>query len=562
MTTFTGPPVETEEGIGALTFGGFLDELAERYADRPAHLWAPADGPRVTWTYRQLREHARSVAKALVATGATRGTRVAVLMANRPEWIASVWGAAMAGGVAVPFNTFAEARELDHLLRHSDVAVVLTQSSLLRHHYVDDLFELCPEVRAGAPGRIDADAYPFLRRIVVLDAGTGPASADIEGAVQLWEDFLDEGVAVPDAVIDRLIEETVPAEDGIIIYSSGSTSLPKGVLHRHRGPMLQCWRHAHREQFSPEDRVFTGLPFFWTAGFAAALGATLASGACLVTASSFEPHHVLRVIEEERITIVQGPANQDVELRTAQERDCRDLSSIRRDLYRLTGGPAPDDAARPASRAAYGSSETFTSATAVPEHAPVVERATSGRLIAGSSMRILDRESGAFLGPDEEGEILVKGLTMMRGYVKVPPEDTFDEDGYFHTGDLGWFDDAGLLHFTGRLTNMIRTSGANVSPVEVELVLMGHPDIHRAVVVGVPDDVAGELVLACVVPRDGAKLSEDEVRGRLRGSLSSYKIPRRVLVFASEDELPRTGGNKFNIPAMSALAAELIAAGH
>jgi acyl-CoA synthetase (AMP-forming)/AMP-acid ligase II len=307
--------------------------------------------------------------------------------------------------------------------------------------------------------------------------------------------------------------------------------------------------------------VLTGLPFFWTAGFAAALGATLASGACLVTGSSFDPRHVLRLIEEERITIVQGPANHDVELRTAQERDHRDLSSVRRDVYRLTGEPAPDGAVRPASRAAYGSSETFTSATAVPEHAPVAERATSGRLIAGSSMRIADRESGALLGPGQEGEVLVKGLTMMRGYVKVPPEDTFDEDGYFHTGDLGWFDETGLLHFTGRLTNMIRTSGANVSPIEVELVLMRHPDIHRAVVVGVPDEVAGELVLACVVPRDGAKLSEDEVRGRLRCSLSSYKIPRRVLVFSSEDELPRTGGNKFNIPAVSALAAELIAAG-
>lgn len=557
MTTFTGPSPENEPGVGALTFGGFLNELAERYGERPAYTWVSDDEPRVVWTYRDLRDRARAVAKALVAAGATRGTRVAVLMATRPEWVAGVWGATMAGGVAVLFNTFAEPRELDHLLQHSDAAVVLTQTSLLRHRYVDDLLELCPDARTGEPSRVRSDTYPFLQRIVALDAD----DRELKGAVQTWDAFLADGAGVPDEVIDAVVRETVPTEDGVIIYSSGSTSLPKGVLHRHRGPMLQCWRHAHREQFSPDDRVFSGLPFFWTAGFAAVLGATLASGACVVTGSYFDADHALRIIEEERVTIVQGPENQDVELRTVQDRERRDLSSVRRDVYRLTGEPSPNGAPRPATRAAYGSSETFTSATAVPEDAPVEHRATSGWLIAGSSMRIVDPETGASLGVGEEGEILVKGLTLMRGYVKVAPEDTFDDEGYFHTGDLGWFDDLGRLHWTGRLTNMIKTSGANVAPLEVEQLLLAHPDIHRAVVVGVPDPVAGQIVVACVVPRSGAELIEDEVRAHLRGSLSSFKIPRRILFFAAESDLPRSGGNKFNIPAVRALATDRLTAG-
>jgi fatty-acyl-CoA synthase len=557
MTVFTGPPAQGEPGIGALTFGGFLDEVAARFGDRPAYVWSPEGGERIEWTYRELRAQARAVAKAHVAAGTSRGTRTAVLMATRPEWIAAVWGAAIAGGVAVLFNTFAEARELDHLLRHSDAALVLTQNTLLRHRYVDDLLDLCPEIRTADPGHLASGTYPFLRRVVALDADEG----EVKGALQTWQAFLAQGIDVPDEVIDNIVQETTPTDDGVVIYSSGTTSLPKGVLHRHRAPMLQCWRHAHREQFTPEDRVLTGLPFFWTAGFAAALGATLASGACLVTAASFDADHVLQVIEEERVTIVQGPENQDVELRAAQLRDPRDLTSVRRDVYRLTGEPPPDRAPRPASRAAYGSSETFTSATALSEAAPVEQRATSGRLIAGSSIRIVDRECGDLLGPGEEGEILVRGLTLMRGYVKVSPEDTFDDDGYFHTGDLGWIDDDGLLHFTGRIKNMIKTSGANVAPLEVEQLLLRHPDIHRAVVVGVPDPVAGEIVVACVVPCAGASLTPDLVRQHLRSTLSSFKIPRHVLLFSSEDELPRTGSDKFNLPAVRALAAELLTSG-
>ena len=554
MTTYSGPPLETEEGIGPLTFGGFLEDLARRFGERPAYVWLPANGLRVEWSYAYLHDQARAVAKALVAGGVTRGTRVAVLMATRPEWVAAVWGSAMAGGVAVLFNTFAEPRELDHLLRHSDASVVLTQTSLLRHHYVDDLLELCPEALTGDPGRIASTSYPFLRRVVALDAD----AVEIKGAVQTWDGFLGAGDSVPDEVLDGVLRETHPEEDGIIIYSSGTTSLPKGVLHRHRAPLLQCWRHARREGFMSDDRVYTGLPFFWTAGFAAAMGATLASGACLVTGSHFEADHVLDIIERERITILQGPAHQDAELAAAHARHRRDVSSIRREVHRITGEPPPVGWTRPSSRSAYGSSETFTSLTATAESAQFAERATWGRLTAGARMRFLDPASGQSVGAGEEGEIVLKGPTLMRGYVKVPPEDVFDEDGYFRTGDLGWIDDEGLLHFTGRVKNMIKTSGANVAPLEVELLLMQHPSIHRAVVVGVPDDVVGEIVVACVVPRAGHRLTEDDTRAHLRGSLSSFKIPRHVLFFESEDALPRTGSDKFNVPAVQALAADLL----
>src|SRR4029077_21249792 len=139
----------------------------------------------------------------------------------------------------------------------------------------------------------------FLRHIVAIDA-------EAEGAVEAWPDFVSGGATVPNEVLDAVVPATVTVEDGIIIYSSGTTSLPKGVLHRHRAPMLQSWRHAYREQFGPEDRVLCGLPWFWTAGFAAVLGATLASGGTVIVSDSFSAAHAIKLIEQERVTCVQA----------------------------------------------------------------------------------------------------------------------------------------------------------------------------------------------------------------------------------------------------------------
>jgi fatty-acyl-CoA synthase len=548
MTTFHGPSPQNEPAIGPLTFGGFLNDLESRYSDRVAIVHAPAGGQRVAWTYRDLHEQSRAVAKALIAAGATRGTRVAVLMGNRPEWVAAVWGAAMAGGVAVLFNTFNTARELDYVLRHSDTTIVLTQRALLSHRFVEDILDLCPEARTAAPGGIFSAAYPFLRRIVAIDA-------EAHGAVDPWPDFVSGGALVPDEVLDSVVAATVPTEDGIIIYSSGTTSLPKGVLHRHRAPMLQCWRHAYREQFTPDDRVLCGLPWFWTAGFAAVLGATLASGGALIVDEHFDAGHAIRLIEQERVTCVQALPNQAQEIQAIVQQGRYDLSSIRRQLYRLTGEAAPNGEPRPADYASYGSSETFTSATALPDDAPAEEKSTYGRMIAGSSMRFLEPATGEPLGPGQEGEIALKGLTLMRGYVKVPPEDVFDDEGYFHTGDLGFFDEKGLLHWTGRITSMIKTSGANVAPVEVEEVLDSHPDVKRAAVIGVPDPVAGELVIGCVVLCRGATVDEMALREHTRAGLSSYKVPRRILFF-DEEEVEFTASEKVNLSTLRDLVAK------
>ena len=204
-------------------------------------------------------------------------------------------------------------------------------------------------------------------------------------------------------------------------------------------------------------------------------------------------------------------------------------------------------------------SETFTLVASAPVDAEreVVED-SHGYLLPGNAMRVLDPDTRELLGPGQEGELLVKGTTLMRGYLGLPPEACFDTDGFFHTGDTGYVDARGLLHWTGRATELIKTGGANVSPVELETVLAKHPGLLAAAVVGLPDPLLGEVVVACVAPRPGTEVDEDGVRAFVREHLSSFKVPRRVLLFDAS-ELPTTGTDKVQHAELRALAAARVA---
>jgi acyl-CoA synthetase (AMP-forming)/AMP-acid ligase II len=210
-------------------------------------------------------------------------------------------------------------------------------------------------------------------------------------------------------------------------------------------------------------------------------------------------------------------------------------------------------------RAAFGLTETFTIITSTPADAPaeIRDRAT-GRILPGNAIRIVDPATGEALPSGAQGEIAVAGASLMKGYVKVPREQTFDADGFFRTGDAGWMDEAGELHWTGRTSDMIKTGGANVSPVEIEMELLHHPALIAAGAVGVPHPTLGQIVVVVAVPQEGAAVDEEDVRGFLRGRLASYKIPRRV-VFVREAELTLTGNQKIKPEDLRVLAAARLA---
>jgi acyl-CoA synthetase (AMP-forming)/AMP-acid ligase II len=529
------------------TLGRLIEDVTRRHAARQAIACA---GESIS--YRELRVRIRALARALVAHGVGKGVRVAVLMTNRPEFVVAVYAIAMAGGVVVPIHSVATARERSRMLAHSDAALLLVQPEFGRQRYLDELLDAHPALRDAVPGRIGVAALPGLRRIVAL-AAHSPAKG-----VQAWPEFLAAGGEISDELLDAIAAQVDPSDDALIVYTSGSTGEPKGVVHRHRAVALQQWRARVFYGVAEDERVWSVYPLFWSAGFVYFLG-VLAAGACMVIEERMQPEATLALLEAERVTMLASSNSTIAPLADHPDAARRDLSSIRH----LPTGVALRRHLRVAEQSwgpmlSWGQTETCTIATyAIPgADEPAVP---GGYPLPGTLVRIVDPQTGAELPDGETGEIMLKGPQIMRGYHKRPPEAGFDANGFLRSGDCGYIGARGRVHFTGRLVNMIKTRGANVSPLEVENALARRAGVRAAHVVGIPDPAVGEAVIACVVCDDAEPVSEAEILEWLRRELASYKVPRRI-VFLRQDEVPLTASNKVQLAQLRELAAARLSA--
>jgi acyl-CoA synthetase (AMP-forming)/AMP-acid ligase II len=508
--------------------------------------------------YSDLAIEARALARGLVGAGVVKGTHVGLLVANRPEWAIGAFAAGMIGAVLVPISTMATPAERDYVLRHADVSVLLLQRSLRSRDFLEELFYAHPELADGSPGRLLCPALPQLRRLACL------GNEWSRGGAESWLALLESGADVPDSLLDAAIAEVSPADDGVLIYTSGTTAHPKGVMHYQRAPVIQSWRFAELMGLRPGDRVFTAQPFFWTAGIAMSLGATLAAGACLLLQELFDPASALEMIERERATVVTAFPHQEKLMGEHASAGARDLSSIRLSRFASPlaklAGIEKDEWGVDAS---YGLSETFTIAAMLPAETPTeIRRGSSGVALAGNEIAIVDPESGAHLPAGAHGEIAVRGATLMRGYHKVEAEHVFDRDGFFRTQDGGSLDEAGHLHWTGRLSGLIKTGGANVSPVEVERALAAYPGLRIAAAVGVPHPTLGEVVILCVRPIAGAPPPDEAaIQAFVRERLAPYKVPRRVLVM-DERDFSYTANQKIQVTLLREAALRRLHAEH
>ncbi len=506
------------------TWGSFLDDVAARHGDKDAIRF---EG--VGISYASLRMQARELAKRLVDAGVTKGTRVAVHMANRPEFIVASFATALLGAVLVPVNTFATLPEREYILRHSDAAVLLFARKLLKQDFLADLQTLLPPA-----GPIRCKKLPNLRRAICL----GLAHAD--GVVESWAEFLAAPTTCSDSLLDAISAQVTPSDEGMIIYTSGSTSTPKGVLHLQRAPTIMSWRFADELRYTEQDRIWTAYPFFWSAGIAMAIGACLGSGAVLVLQEVFEPAAALRCFVSENVTGLQAWPHQEKAM--AEHPLARELTLPRMSKLDFVSPMAPlvgIERDEWGIFGSYGMTETFTLVANLPADAPAqLRKDTSGRPLPGTRIRIVD------------GEIAVKGVSLMRGYYKVVPESCFDADGFFRTQDGGSLDADGFLHWTGRLSNIIKTGGANVSPVEIEETLASLPGVRASFVFGAPHATLGEAIVVGVVPSEAA-LREADVQDFLRSRLAAYKRPKAVLFF-DEAELELTGSQKVSLSKMAA----------
>lgn len=549
-----GSPIAEEPGLGTLTLPGFLREVTQMYGDREALVMHTAEGT-VRWTYTDLWERAFEVARALRSVGVGKDSRVGVLMTNSPEWISSVFGTALAGGVAVTLSTFSTAAELDYLLQESSVSVLLFDRQVLGKDITAVLTDLEPQIAIAAPGELQSPRYPFLRHLAMV--GDGPEN----GSIDTWDTFLSRGLDQSRGLIETIAATVRPSDAAVLFFSSGTTSKPKGILSAHRGVSIQMWRFRRIYGFKPEDniRCWSANGFFWSGNFAMAIGTTFSSGGSLVLQSTFDAAEAIELIASERVNFPFAWPHQWAQFEAAPNWSDADLSSL---LYVDFNTPV---ARHPSVSAkwfqpnhAYGNTETFTISTCFPANTPdTVAGGSSGRPLPGTTIKVVDALTGETLPLGERGEICVKGPTLMLGYVGIPLSETVDGEGYFHTGDGGYLDDVGRLFWEGRLTDIIKTGGANVSPLEVDEALVSHPAVKVTRTVGVPHETLGEVVVACIVPHEGAGLTSDEVRIFLRERLASYKVPRHVLFF-DEDQINLTGSAKIKTSEVRELATKLL----
>jgi acyl-CoA synthetase (AMP-forming)/AMP-acid ligase II len=493
---------------------------AERYGDAEALV----DGEE-RLTFRDLGAAVRRAAKGFVAAGVAPGDRVGIWAPNVGEWVVAALGVHAAGGVLVPVNTRFKGEEAAWVLGRSGARLVLTVTGFLGTDYVAML--------AGIDG---------VDRVVVLHG-------DAPDGTTTWDDFLGAGEEVEDAEVERRSTAVAPDDTSDVIFTSGTTGRPKGVVTTH-GQTLRAFDAWSRIVGLREgDRYLIVNPFFHTFGYKAGFLACLMRGAAIVPHAVFDVSSVLARVAEERISMIPGPPTLYASILDAPDRAGLDLSSLRLAVTGAAPVPVPliermrEELTFETVLTAYGLTEATGVVTICrQDDDPETISRTSGRAIPDVEVRIVD-DSGTEVERGQPGEIVVRGYNVMQGYFEDPEAtaEAVDELGWLHTGDIGVMDEAGNVTITDRKKDMFVVGGFNAYPAEIEGTLLRHPGVGQVAVVGVPDDRMGEVGMAFVIPRPGASVDPEEVVAWSRERMANYKVPRRVAVV---DALPLNASGK------------------
>ena len=477
-------------------------------------------------SYGQLDAQSDALASALHELGIEAGDRMALTLPNWPEFIVAAFAAAKLGAVIVPLNPRFTTPELQYMLRHSETAVVVTAENWAGVDYL---------------ARYEA----FLATLPDLQYVVSVGEEDLwyDDRIHQFEDLVCSGEGRPYPRHGGSADEMFA-----ILYTSGTMGKPKGVQLSHANLLMTAAATADAVGMTGDDVVYGLNTLFNVFGLATGVLGTLAAGASLVLADGDDPAAALETLERERVTVYHGVPTNYVLALAEPSRPSRDLSALRTGI--VAGAPAPEELVSrihrelvPGLRIGYGMTETSeTVAVTRADDRPGQRLSTVGRPLPGVEVRIIDVD-GSVLPEESVGEIAVRGPGVMQGYYRQPHETSgaFIADGFFLTGDLGMLDEEGYLHILGRRKEMIIRGGFNVYPREVEDRLHAHPAVLDGAVVGLPDEILGEVSCACIVPVEGAIVTGEEIKDFCREVLADYKVPDLVRFL---DSFPMTGSGK------------------
>lgn len=513
------PPYESETWR-YLTLYGMLERAARLWPDRPALV-----DPEQRISYRDLLHRVDRMAAGLLLAGVRPGDRVATFFGARIEWVVLSYAAAQLGALLVPLNIRFQPMELRDILRETSAAVLVTMDRYDRHDLISRVMIACPELEEAEKGRVESKDLPFLKLAVCFRP---------EG--ERYRNLMDfSSLASPAGnggdVPEELIPPVRPEDPAAGILTSGTSGRPKVALLSHTNLIGHAHYLSRMLEIGPGDRYLNLLPFFHIAGYAQSVVMNHYAGSALVLPASFSPDDVIEAVERERVTTWAG---MPVTIRRTLDdaaRQGRDLSTIRKMhgaspelLDRVWRELELDIVTR-----MYGLTESagLVSMIRVQRQDP----GCVGLPLPGVDVRIVDPDSGAAMEPGAAGEIVFNGWNRFIGYLNQEQQDgSIDEDGYFHTGDRGFLDGGGCLHFLGRYKELIKTGGENVSQAEVERFILDNlPGIKAALVIGVPDETWGEAVTALIEVEEGSDLTAQAVHSVCCEGLASFKRPKHIL---------------------------------
>jgi len=492
---------------------------------------------RMRLSYADIRAKSWEMARAMHALGVRRGDHIGILMGNNAAWVTLFFGAAIIGAVTVPVNTRFKSAELAFCLKQADVKTLFIADRFLNIDYMAFLREAEPAVDTDLPGA----NLPLLGKVVVM-------GEDVPKAALGWKDFRALAKTVDETAFLLATQAVRPDDLLLIQFTSGTTAYPKGVMLTHNNMLRNAWAAGLRLGVVADDRYFNCRPFYHVAGTTLSLLVALSYGACLVTLPTFEAGAALKLMDQERCTLTSG---NDTLFQLLMSHADFDPKKIHLRGGWVAAGPQTvrkiiDLMGAKAICVAYGLSEASPNVVISDWRDPEELRVNGLPLPhPGVEVRIADEE-GKVLPADTQGEIQVRGWNIMKGYYNNPEATAkaFTADGWLRTGDLGTLNEQGRLAMIGRLKDVFRVGGENVAPAEVEEVLLAHPAVATAQVIGLPDARLGEVPAAYVTLKAGATAQPEELIAWCKARCANFRVPRYLRVVESFDSIGMTGSGK------------------